>query len=97
MEANLDIAWRCILYPVKIDEELVRIMAKAGCVEVSLGFESGHEPILHGMNKRFKPEDVRRTSELLASTAYAAWGSCCWVARVKRKNRLKRALHLRTL
>ena len=64
-EAKLNITWRCILYPVKIDEELVRLMAEAGCVEVSLGFESGHEPILHGMNKRFKPEDVRRTSELL--------------------------------
>ncbi len=65
VEANLDIAWRCILYPVEIDEELIRLMAKAGCVEVSLGFESGHELILHGMNKHFKPEDVRHTSELL--------------------------------
>ena len=65
VEANLDIAWRCILYPVKIDEELIRLMAKAGCVEISLGFESGHELILHGMNKHFKPEDVRHTSELL--------------------------------
>jgi len=65
VEANLDIAWRCILYPVKIDEELIRLMAKAGCVEVSLGFESGHELILHGMNKHFKPEDVRHTSEFL--------------------------------
>jgi radical SAM superfamily enzyme YgiQ (UPF0313 family) len=65
VEANLDIAWRCILYPVKIDEELIRLMAKAGCVEVILGFESGHELILHGMNKRFKPEGVRHTSELL--------------------------------
>lgn len=61
----MDIAWRCILYPVKIDEELIRLMAKAGCAEVSLGFESGHELLLHEMNKRFKPEDVRHTSELL--------------------------------
>ncbi len=65
VQANLGISWRCILYPVKIDEELIRLMAKAGCTEVSLGFESGHEPILHGMNKRFKPEDVRHTSGLL--------------------------------
>jgi radical SAM superfamily enzyme YgiQ (UPF0313 family) len=65
VEGNLDIAWRCILYPVKIDEGLIRLMAKAGCVEVSLGFESGHELILQGMNKRFKPEEVRHTSELL--------------------------------
>ncbi len=65
VETDLDINWRCILYPVKIDEGLIRLMAEAGCREVSLGFESGHELILQGMNKRFKPEDVRRTSELL--------------------------------
>jgi radical SAM superfamily enzyme YgiQ (UPF0313 family) len=64
LEAELDITWRCIVYPVKIDEELASLMADAGCVEVSLGFESGHELVLHGMNKHFKPDDVRRTSEL---------------------------------
>ncbi len=66
LEADLDIAWRCILYPAKVDEELIGLMANAGCAEVSLGFESGHEMILHGMNKHFKLEDVRHTSELLA-------------------------------
>jgi radical SAM superfamily enzyme YgiQ (UPF0313 family) len=65
LEANLDMAWRCIIYPVKTDEELIGLMANAGCAEVSLGFESGHELILHGMNKHFKPEGVRLTSELL--------------------------------
>jgi radical SAM superfamily enzyme YgiQ (UPF0313 family) len=65
IEAELNVSWRCILYPVKIDEELVRLMKKAGCEEVSVGFESGHELILHGMNKRFKPEDVRFSSDLL--------------------------------
>ena len=65
VEADLDVSWRCILYPARIDEQLIRLMAEAGCTEVSLGFESGHELVLHGLNKRFKPEDVRRTSDLL--------------------------------
>ena len=30
------IRWRCILYPGGVDEELVKAMAEAGCVEVSL-------------------------------------------------------------
>jgi len=41
-------------------------MAEAGCCEVSLGFESGSEQILKAMNKRFKPQDVKRISELIA-------------------------------
>ncbi len=59
--------WRCILYPHLVEEPLVRAMAEAGCVEVSLGFESGSEPVLREMNKRFRPEDVRAVSDLLAA------------------------------
>ncbi len=98
VEANLDITWRCILYPVKIDEELVRLMAEAGCTEVSLGFESGHELLLHGMNRRFKLDDVRHTSELLGKYRHTPHGvpAVGWAVRNER-NRLRRALHLRTL
>ena len=59
--------WRCILYPHLVREELVRAMAEAGCVEVSMGFESGCERVLREMNKRFTPRDVRAASDLLAS------------------------------
>jgi radical SAM superfamily enzyme YgiQ (UPF0313 family) len=58
--------WRCILYPHRVGEALVRAMAEAGCVEVSLGFESGSERILREMNKRFTPDDVRAASGMLA-------------------------------
>jgi radical SAM superfamily enzyme YgiQ (UPF0313 family) len=59
--------WRCILYPERVPEQFVQAMAEAGCSEVSLGFESGCARILREMNKRFTPEDVRRTSDLLAA------------------------------
>jgi radical SAM superfamily enzyme YgiQ (UPF0313 family) len=60
-----DVTWRCILYPHRVGEVLVRAMAESGCAEVALGFESGCERILREMNKRFTPDDVRATSELL--------------------------------
>lgn len=63
---GLHIAWRCIYYPGKVDEDLIGLMADAGCREVSLGFESGCARILRSMNKRFDPEDVRQTSLGLA-------------------------------
>jgi radical SAM superfamily enzyme YgiQ (UPF0313 family) len=65
-ERGLGISWRCILYPGYIDETLIKEMARAGCTEVSLGFESGCERILRHMNKKFSLEDVRRASEILA-------------------------------
>jgi len=64
IESGLAISWRCIINPGKVDEGLVHLMAKAGCIEVSLGFESGCERILRKMNKRFSPDDVRRTSNM---------------------------------
>lgn len=65
IENGMTISWRCIIYPGKIDKELVYLMAKAGCTEVSLGFESGCKRILQKMNKKYSPADVRRTSEML--------------------------------
>jgi radical SAM superfamily enzyme YgiQ (UPF0313 family) len=66
VQEKLDIIWRCILYPWKIDEDLVKLMARAGCKEVALGFESGFEPVLKRLNKQFKPEEIRRISQILA-------------------------------
>jgi radical SAM superfamily enzyme YgiQ (UPF0313 family) len=65
IDAGLGISWRCILYPGKVEEELVEKMAKSGCVEVSLGMESGSDIILKKMNKRFLKDDVRHASDLL--------------------------------
>lgn len=67
VERRLDLAWRCILYPQHVSEELVAAMAEAGCVEVSLGFESGCPAVLRAMNKRFQPQEVREISERLAA------------------------------
>ena len=63
--AALDIEWRCILYPHRVSEELVAAMSRAGCVEASLGFESGALAVLREMNKRYTPEDVRRACGIL--------------------------------
>ena len=63
--ASLKLKWRCILYPYRLDESLVEAMAKAGCFEASVGFESTNEKILRGMNKRFRREDVAETCSLL--------------------------------
>jgi radical SAM superfamily enzyme YgiQ (UPF0313 family) len=65
-EAPLDITWRCILYPGYLEERVVKAMAKAGCKEVSLGFESGCDRILKEMNKQFKSQDVGHAAKILS-------------------------------
>jgi radical SAM superfamily enzyme YgiQ (UPF0313 family) len=63
-EAKLGIGYRCIIYPLNVDEELVSLMVNSGCREVALGFESGCEPILQSLNKQFNTQEVRRISQL---------------------------------
>lgn len=64
-EAGLKISWRCIFYPGEVSRPLVEAMAKAGCRDVSMGFESGCEPVLRGMNKHFSMKEIREASRLL--------------------------------
>jgi radical SAM superfamily enzyme YgiQ (UPF0313 family) len=74
ISAKLDITWRCILYPWKVENDLVEKMAKAGCKEVSLGFESGSEKILKKMNKKYRPADVRQIAKRLAKFGISRMG-----------------------
>ena len=62
LRAGLDIDMWCIIYPKWVDGELVDLMARAGCRQVSLGFESGSDRMLRALNKRYCGEDVREVS-----------------------------------
>lgn len=64
-DAALAVKWRCILYPWRLDEELIEAMARAGCIEVSVGSESADDEVLRRMNKRFRRDDVAAASKLL--------------------------------
>jgi len=71
--ASLGVTWRSIIYP-KMEEPLAAAMAEAGCIEASVGFESGCERILRAMNKRFRLEDVRRTCRVLSTRGVRSMG-----------------------
>jgi radical SAM superfamily enzyme YgiQ (UPF0313 family) len=49
-------------------------MAKAGCREVSLGFESGCDDILKKMNKHFLSKDVREAARMLSEHGIRTMG-----------------------
>ncbi len=63
--ARLDISWRCILFPGGLSEKLPEMLAKAGCREASLGFESGVPGMLHRLKKKFALAEVRKASDML--------------------------------
>jgi radical SAM superfamily enzyme YgiQ (UPF0313 family) len=66
--------WVCILYPGKVDVELARLMAEAGCLNASIGFESGSVSMLSSLNKHFSLDDVRQTSQILGDQGIKRMG-----------------------
>ncbi len=74
LRRQLNIRWQAILYPFGVDAELTDLMARSGCVQVSLGFESGSATILKRMNKRFTPQMVTEISRLLKTRGIRRMG-----------------------
>jgi radical SAM superfamily enzyme YgiQ (UPF0313 family) len=72
--AGLDMRWRAILYPGNMSATLVHAMARAGCRDVSLGFESGVQSILDALHKRFSLDDIRQASHMLADHGIGRMG-----------------------
>ncbi len=66
--------WQCIPYPGKVDWELARLMAEAGCIGASIGFESGSKSVLQALNKHFSLQDVRQTSQMLGDQGIGRMG-----------------------
>lgn len=64
-QAGLVINWWAIVYPKWVDPQLVELMARAGCRQISLGFESGAARVLRRFNKRFTPQEVKLVSRML--------------------------------
>ncbi len=66
VERGLKLPWTCNngVYARLIDDELAKLMAEAGCVQVSLGVESLVEPIFDRINKGEDLEDIYRAARM---------------------------------
>jgi anaerobic magnesium-protoporphyrin IX monomethyl ester cyclase len=74
-EKSLEVRWICNSRVDSLDEELLRVMAEAGCFFIALGIESGDPDMLERMGKRITPEQIRRTVELCRQLGIKTSGS----------------------
>lgn len=56
--------WVCYASPVNFDDELIGAMARAGCVGVEIGSDSGTDAMLARLRKPFTCRDILRAREL---------------------------------
>jgi len=57
---GLDISWTCLGRVNSIDAEVLALMKKAGCWQISFGIESGSQEILTTIHKNVTLEQIRR-------------------------------------
>jgi radical SAM superfamily enzyme YgiQ (UPF0313 family) len=74
IKAELDLNLWCIIYPKWIDTELVELMRRAGCRQISFGFESGSDRMLRSLNKQFNREEVSAVSKMFAEAGIERMG-----------------------
>ena len=74
IQAELDLNLWCIIYPKWIDTELVELMRRAGCRQISFGFESGSDRMLRRLRKRFNRKEVSTVSKMFAEAEIERMG-----------------------
>jgi len=74
IQAELDLNLWVIIYPKWIDTELVELMRRAGCRQISFGFESGSDRMLRSLNKQFNRQEVSAVSKMFAEAGIERMG-----------------------
>lgn len=66
IKEGIDVKWTCLTRVNLVDENLIRLMKKAGCYGIHVGVESGSPRILKMMKKNITLEDVLRGDKLFS-------------------------------
>jgi len=74
IEANLNLKWSACTRANLLTDEMVKLMKKAGCIEIPIGIESGSEKILKLLNKGITLDDIRRAAKILHKNKMLFYG-----------------------
>lgn len=72
-EGGLGLTWSMMTRVDRVDEDLLRVMARAGCVQIDYGIESGHPETLKRIHK---PHDVARARGMVEATRQSGIDPC---------------------
>jgi len=65
LRAGYDLAWSCMTNVHVLDEELVRLMRRAGCWQVQVGLESGSDEVLSFIRKPIRTAMIREKVNMM--------------------------------
>ena len=59
LKSDMDIIWECLTRVDSVDDELIKLMAKAGCRSIIYGVETGYEEGLKKINKKITLDQTK--------------------------------------
>ena len=71
MKADLDICWSCFAAVNTVDEEILKLMSKAGCWNIFYGYETGVEVLAKNMLTHRKNRDFEKKKQVAQWTKNA--------------------------
>lgn len=74
IDEKIHIGWTCNSRVDYVDEEMLRLMGKAGCRLISWGIESGNEQILKHAHKGAYPDKAERALRWAKKAGIMNWG-----------------------
>jgi radical SAM superfamily enzyme YgiQ (UPF0313 family) len=74
LERELKVRWTCNSRVDFVDEEMLRMMARAGCWMISWGIESGNNEILRRVRKGIRTEQVEQALRWSKAAGIKNWG-----------------------
>ncbi len=74
VKEKLDLEWMCLSRADRLNRKTAAKMAKAGCVQIFFGIESGDERMLRIMKKHIVPSDVERVIDSAKRAGIATGG-----------------------
>ncbi len=74
LRENLEISWDCLTRVDCFDDQLARIMKKAGCHTIQFGVESKNEGVLKSLRKPLDNETVKRAFSICRNQGIATIG-----------------------
>ena len=75
LHRGIDISWNCLARADTLDAEMLSKMKKAGCIQLSMGVESGNQKMLDRIKKGTTLEQYKKGYKLLKSLGFETRGS----------------------
>ncbi len=74
LQEGLKVRWMCNSRVDFVDEEMLRLMGRAGCWMIAWGIESANEEILRRVRKGYRSEQVERALRWARAAGIKNWG-----------------------